>query len=238
MALLVAAAQLFNLQVPQAAGLRRAHDLPIGVEGRRFLGAPVEVEVGRHLDAGMAIARTIRPLDVTGAPSDAGTIVMISIGMSNTSQEFCSMNGVEDFRQDDCRPWTFGGRVEADPTVRRRPEFIVVNGARGGMSAEYWVTPPVSHVVPVNSRCLPGGWSNPANAAVYPPTAAGDDLKRTNLGTDLRRLRLVIVAGAALAIGAATSVAGAISFVGLVVPHLMRRFAGHEPSRSQDDLRR
>lgn len=58
----------------------------------------------------------------------------------------------------------------------------------------------------------------------------GDDVA-ANLGLDLDRLRLKIVAGTALAIGAATAVAGSIGFVGLVVPHLLRRLAGHEPGR-------
>ena len=52
-----------------------------------------------------------------------------------------------------------------------------------------------------------------------------------NLGTDLVRVRYRIVAGSALAVGAATSVAGTIGFVGLVVPHVLRPFAGHVPSR-------
>jgi iron complex transport system permease protein len=58
----------------------------------------------------------------------------------------------------------------------------------------------------------------------------GDDVA-ANLGLDLSRLRLKLVTGTALAIGAATSVAGGIGFVGLVVPHLLRRFAAHEPGR-------
>lgn len=53
----------------------------------------------------------------------------------------------------------------------------------------------------------------------------------TNLGTDLKSLRRKIVAGTALAVGAATAVSGAIGFVGLVVPHLVRRFVGNEPGR-------
>ena len=52
-----------------------------------------------------------------------------------------------------------------------------------------------------------------------------------NLGIDLAGLRTRIVAGTALAIGAATAVAGTIGFVGLVVPHLLRPLVGHEPSR-------
>ncbi len=52
-----------------------------------------------------------------------------------------------------------------------------------------------------------------------------------NLGVDLRGLRARIVAGTALAVGAATAVSGTIGFVGLVVPHLLRPFVGHEPRR-------
>ncbi len=52
-----------------------------------------------------------------------------------------------------------------------------------------------------------------------------------NLGTDLDRLRSTIVAGTAIAVGAATAVAGAIGFVGLVVPHLVRPYTTREPGR-------
>jgi iron complex transport system permease protein len=52
-----------------------------------------------------------------------------------------------------------------------------------------------------------------------------------SLGVDVDRLRTTVVLATALAIGAATSVTGGIGFVGLVVPHLVRRIAGPEPSR-------
>ena len=50
-----------------------------------------------------------------------------------------------------------------------------------------------------------------------------------NLGTNLKRLRLQAIVGSAFAVGAATSVAGAIGFVGLVIPHLLRPFVGYQP---------
>jgi len=53
----------------------------------------------------------------------------------------------------------------------------------------------------------------------------------SNLGTSLSRLRLFVVTGTALAVGAATAVSGTIGFVGLVVPHLLRPLVGHVPSR-------
>lgn len=40
-----------------------------------------------------------------------------------------------------------------------------------------------------------------------------------------------IVLGAALAVGSCVAVSGAIGFVGLVVPHLLRSLTGHQPSR-------
>jgi iron complex transport system permease protein len=52
-----------------------------------------------------------------------------------------------------------------------------------------------------------------------------------SLGVDLRRLNFLVVFGTALAVGAVTSVTGAIGFIGLVAPHLMRPFMGHQPSR-------
>lgn len=56
----------------------------------------------------------------------------------------------------------------------------------------------------------------------------GEDAAQT-LGFDLRAVRRRLVLGTALSVGAATSVAGAIGFVGLVVPHLLRPLVGHRP---------
>lgn len=52
-----------------------------------------------------------------------------------------------------------------------------------------------------------------------------------SLGIGLKRLRLTVITGTALVVGAVVSVTGSIGFVGLVVPHLLRPFVGHEPSR-------
>jgi len=52
-----------------------------------------------------------------------------------------------------------------------------------------------------------------------------------SLGIDMRRLALLVVAGTALSVGAVTSVTGAIGFIGLVAPHLIRPFVGYEPRR-------
>ena len=52
----------------------------------------------------------------------------------------------------------------------------------------------------------------------------------SSLGVDMRRVQFLAVFGTAMSVGAATAVAGAIGFVGLVVPHLLRPLAGSRPS--------
>lgn len=50
-----------------------------------------------------------------------------------------------------------------------------------------------------------------------------------SLGVNLVSVRLRLVTGAALAVGSGVAVSGAIGFVGLVVPHLMRSLIGARP---------
>jgi iron complex transport system permease protein len=52
-----------------------------------------------------------------------------------------------------------------------------------------------------------------------------------NLGVDPVGLRFKVIAGSALAVGAATAVAGSIGFIGLIVPHILRPFVGSNPGR-------
>ncbi|NGN43209.1 iron ABC transporter permease [Mesorhizobium sp. CGMCC 1.15528] len=52
-----------------------------------------------------------------------------------------------------------------------------------------------------------------------------------SMGVDMRRVQFLAVFGTAASVGAATAVAGAIGFVGLVVPHILRPLVGSRPSR-------
>jgi hypothetical protein len=70
-----------------------------------------------HEEAGLRLARSIRPLDAKGEPSDQGKIVLLSIGMSNTTQEFS----------------TFKPLADAYPA--KNPNLVIVDGAQGAMTA-------------------------------------------------------------------------------------------------------
>ncbi len=51
-----------------------------------------------------------------------------------------------------------------------------------------------------------------------------------SMGVDPARLQRLVIAGVALTVGASVASAGMIGFVGLIVPHMVRPFAGNRPS--------
>ncbi|MFN3644067.1 MAG: FecCD family ABC transporter permease [Gemmobacter sp.] len=76
-----------------------------------------------------------------------------------------------------------------------------------------------------------------AGAALVATSARGLDAltlgedAAASMGIDVARTRTAVVLGVAAMVGAATAVAGAVGFVGLVVPHLLRRAVGARPAR-------
>src|SRR5688572_33174021 len=70
-----------------------------------------------HERHGVLLATQIKPLDQQGQPTNDGRIVLLSVGMSNATQEFSvfvRMAGAE---------------------KQRNPQLVIVDGAQGGMTA-------------------------------------------------------------------------------------------------------
>ncbi|MBI4578951.1 MAG: hypothetical protein HY718_04560, partial [Planctomycetes bacterium] len=88
-----------------------------------------------HARWGMMLANRVRPLGTSGQPDPAGKAVLLSIGMSNTTQEFCSQPATEP-----CDSWTFMGLAAADARVNHTT-LVIANGARGGQAASTWDSP-------------------------------------------------------------------------------------------------
>ena len=86
-----------------------------------------------HRQAGLTRALRVRPLDAAGNPNANGKHVLLSIGMSNTTMEWCSGSA-------GCAPWSFIGRAAADPQVNHT-SLAIVDGAKGGETAEAWISP-------------------------------------------------------------------------------------------------
>jgi len=75
------------------------------------------------------------------------------------------------------------------------------------------------------------GWMLLLLAARQLPALTLGEEAAASLGVDLRRLRLRVIVGAALAVGGSVAVSGIVGFVGLVAPHLARPLVGYDPGR-------
>lgn len=69
-----------------------------------------------------------------------------------------------------------------------------------------------------------------ASARSLDVLSLGDVVARS-MGVNLRRLQWIVAIALALIVGGSVAVTGAVGFVGLIVPHLLRPLVGAEPSR-------
>lgn len=150
-----------------------------------------------HAAAGRERARLVRPLDAAGNPSANGKYVLLSIGMSNTTQEFCSQSSALP-----CDPWTFAGKAAVDPAVNHST-LAIVNGAAGGQDASLWNSPNEANYDRVrDTRLAPLGlterqvqivWikeAHPQPRASLPSADADAYLLERDLGAILRAVRV------------------------------------------------
>jgi hypothetical protein len=87
-----------------------------------------------HAAEGLLRSLAIQPRNLAGQPAADGKYVLVSIGMSNTTQEFCSRT------QGVCQPWSFMGQAAAHPAVDHN-SLVIVDGAAGGRPADDWDSP-------------------------------------------------------------------------------------------------
>jgi hypothetical protein len=117
-----------------------------GVAGGLYPGG-VNARPAAHEAAGLAIAQGIVPLDTLGQPDPNGRVVLISIGMSNATQEF------RRFVQ------------KSDADALRLPTTRVIDCALGGQAANVIDDPAVPYWDSVATR-LRGRGSSPLQAQV------------------------------------------------------------------------
>lgn len=92
-----------------------------------------------HLEAARKAAAAIQPLDAEGRPSADGRVVLLSLGMSNTTQEFSRFKQLAD----------------ADP--RKSPGLVIVDGAQGGQDARRTSDPSAPFWANVDQRLKAAG---------------------------------------------------------------------------------
>ena len=146
-----------------------------GEEGGLYPGG-VNTPPPGHLKAGLAQARKIVPLDAAGRPSPDGKIVMVSIGMSNTTMKF----------------QTFQKVAAEDRSLN--PKLVLVDGAQGGQVAWITASPKTPFWEVVDSRLEAAGvtrnqvqaaWVLQANPGPVRPFPAESKELQSNLADTL-----------------------------------------------------
>ncbi len=150
-----------------------------GYQGGLYPGG-VNLRPTVHDAAGLAIAHAMAPLDTFGNAAANGKVVLISIGMSNTTQEFS----------------TFVPAANADPY--RNPSVLVIDCAKGGQTAALIKNPAYSYWDTVRTRLRGRGssplqvqvaWIKEANAGPNTGFPAAATTLMRDLGSVVRTLK-------------------------------------------------
>ncbi len=138
------------------------------------------VRPAAHEAAGLSEANQIKPLDAKGASDNShGLIGLVSIGISNTTDEFGSGG-----------PNSFKPRADADPS--KDPKVTIVDGAQGGKDAAAWADPNDGTWSTLAQRLAAGGVAGPQVqvawvklALEYPNSYGGFPASAQLLQTDI-----------------------------------------------------
>lgn len=103
--------------------------------------------------------------------------------------------------------------------------FEILTWLMGSLAERSW-----DHVRLAGPFIVLGGGLLLLTAPALDALALGE-AQAESLGIHVGRVRALALLGTALGVGAATAVAGAIGFVGLVAPHLVRPLVGHRPAK-------
>jgi hypothetical protein len=132
-----------------------------------------------YLAKGLELAKQVVPLDREGRPNAGGRIVLLSIGMSNTTQEFSAFQKL------------------AAGTAGLNPKVTLVDGAQGGQTAAITANAGSNYWKVVGERLAEGGvsaaqvegvWLKQANAQPSAPFPEHAKKLQADLVATLRNL--------------------------------------------------
>jgi hypothetical protein len=149
-----------------------------GQDGGLYGGGKNDPSAELAARAKQAVAQ-IRPLNAEGKPTTDGKIVMVSLGMSNTTMEFSTFKKL------------------ADEDARKATNLVIVDCAQGGQTASAWANKDMpweaavarlkdKEVTPAQVQVM---WLKEANAGPSTGWPAATDQLRDDIRADLKRAR-------------------------------------------------
>jgi len=186
----------------------------VGVSSFAAFGAVIALYFGLHAAfplalplAGMAGALAAAVLLLAIAGREAGTLTLILAGVALSSLGAALI--------------ALAINLSGNPYALAEIVFWLMGSLADRSLDHLWLALPFS---------VAGWLLIAATGRALDALALGEDAAQS-LGFALGSVRLRLIGGVTLAVGAGVSVAGSIGFVGLIVPHLLRPFVGHEPGR-------
>jgi hypothetical protein len=130
----------------------------------------------QYLDEGLSAAGQVRPLAANGAPSSSGRIVLLSIGMSNASDEFRHFIGLA-ATDSALEPQEFVEQAfpQAAPVVVLHHTVMVVNGAVPDFDATRVLSSPTTYLGIVDDNLAAAGATPEQVQAVWLKEAIGNE---------------------------------------------------------------
>ncbi|MCW1933893.1 FecCD family ABC transporter permease [Pararhodobacter zhoushanensis] len=186
----------------------------LGVSGAAALGAVLALQTG--LAAAMALALPLSGLAgaftavlvlalLAGPSGGALTLILAGIGVSALSGAGLALVL----------------NLSPDPFAAQEIVFWLM----GSLADRSW-----SHVALALPFIVVGCAVLLTQAQALSALTLGEEAA-ASMGVNLGRLRVVVLLGTAAVVGASTAVAGSIGFIGLMVPHILRRVTRGNPAR-------
>ncbi len=186
----------------------------IGISGGASLGAVVAIHSGLAAHVALALPlggligaalATLAMVGLAGARSSPTTLILAGVAVSSIAAALTSL----------------ALNLSPNPFASVEMVYWLMGSLTDRSLIHVWLAAPL---------ILVGLAMLLSTARDLEALTLGEDAAE-NLGVDAAGLRFKVIAGTALAVGGATAVTGAIGFVGLIVPHLLRPFVGGSPGR-------
>ena len=181
----------------------------IGISGGASLGAVVAIHSGLAAHVALALPlggligaalATLAMVGLAGARSSPTTLILAGVAVSSIAAALTSL----------------ALNLSPNPFASVEMVYWLMGSLTDRSLIHVWLAAPL---------ILVGLAMLLSTARDLEALTLGEDAAE-NLGVDAAGLRFKVIAGTALAVGGATAVTGAIGFVGLIVPHLIRGIVG------------